>query len=175
LKKEEYKIMFAAEEHHWWYRGLRKILFSSINKYLPLSKAQVLDVGCGTGLLLKIFSKKHEIKGVDYSEEAISFCRLRGLKSLIKASVNELPFENNSFDLITCMDVLYHKGIDIRKSLSEIYRVLKPGGIFAINIPAFNFLYSSHDRAIETARRFTKKELKNLLKGNGFAIFKFSY
>jgi len=167
--------MFEAEEQHWWYRGLRKISLQSIKKYSSASKLKVLDVGCGTGILLKILSKDHDVSGIDYSEDAISFCKLRGLESVKQASINDLPFDNESFDLVTCMDVLYHKGVDVKKALSEIYRVLRPVGLFAINLPAFNFLYSSHDRAIETARRFTKKEVKQLLQESSFTILKLTY
>lgn len=175
MKKDEYRVMFEAEEQHWWYRGLRKISLQAIKKYAPIGKLKVLDVGCGTGILLKILSSVHDVSGIDYSEDAISFCKLRELVSVKQASANDLPFEDENFDLVTCMDVLYHKGVDVKKALSEIYRVLKPGGIFAINLPAFNFLYSSHDRAIETARRFTKKEVKQLLQKANFTILKLTY
>jgi ubiquinone/menaquinone biosynthesis C-methylase UbiE len=175
MKKDEYRIMFEAEEQHWWYCGLRRILLQSIKKYAPKNKMKILDVGCGTGILMKTLSSVHDVSGIDYSEDAISFCRLRELKNVKKASANDLPFENNVFDLVTCMDVLYHVGIDIEKALHEINRVLKPQGILAINLPAFSFLYSSHDRAIETAKRFTKKEVKQLLLASNFKILKLTY
>ena len=175
MKKDEYRIMFEAEEQHWWYRGLRKISLQAIKKYAPIGKLKVLDVGCGTGILLKTLSNCHDVSGIDYSEDAISFCKLRGLVNVKQASANDLPFEDENFDLITCMDVLCHKGVDVKKALSEIYRVLKPRGIFVINLPAFNFLYSSHDRAVETARRFTKKELEHFLQESNFKISKLTY
>ena len=175
MKKDEYRIMFEAEEQHWWYRGLRKISLQFIKKYAPTSILKVLDVGCGTGILTKILSIDHDVTRIDYSEDAISFCRMRELENVKQASANDLPFDNESFDLVTCMDVLYHKGVDAKKALSEIYRVLRPGGLFAINLPAFNFLYSSHDRAIETARRFTRKEVKHLLLETKLKILKLIY
>ena len=94
MKKDEYRIMFEAEEQHWWYRGLRKISLQSIKKYAPASKLKVLDVGCGTGILMKILSSDHDVTGIDYSEDAISFCKLRELENVKQASANDLPFDN---------------------------------------------------------------------------------
>jgi len=58
---------------------------------------KVLDVGCGTGIFLKILSGDHDVTGIDYSEDAISFCRMRELENVKQASVNDLPFDNESY------------------------------------------------------------------------------
>ena len=94
MKKDEYRIMFEAEEQHWWYRGLRKISLQFMKKYASTSMLKVLDVGCGTGIFLKILSSDHDVTGIDYSEDAISFCKLRELENVKQASANDLPFDN---------------------------------------------------------------------------------
>src|SRR4029077_19986397 len=103
--------------------------------------------------------------------EAISFCRERGLNNVQQADICHLPFAGDSFDAVICSSVLYHEWVrDIGAAVGELRRVLRPGGLLLINVPAFRFLHSAHDDAVMTARRFRKPEIRKVLRDQNFTI-----
>ena len=177
MQPEEYRTMFEVEEMHWWYRSLRRIVFLFLRRYLRSGqRLQILDAGCGTGILLAHLNSLGQSWGFDYAEEALSFCRQRGLKNILQASVTAIPFAAESFDLVTCLDVLCHQAVEGDElALREIHRVLRRGGLAIINLAAHRFLYSSHDRATDTARRYSRREVQQKAKRAGFSILRLSY
>ena len=176
MKKEEYALMHRLEDKHWWFSGKRYLIFRFIDKFYRDKDNIILDVGCGTGIIMREFGKYGKVYGVDTSDEALKFCRDRGLKKVRKSSVLKLPFKNNSFDIVGCFDVLYHKGVsnDV-EALKEIYRVLKIGGRVFITDSAMMCLWGRHDLATHARERYSKKELKEKLERVGFKIEKISY
>lgn len=100
----------------------------------PRTNSSFLDVGCGTGILLEQLSKKDEslkLTGVDISIGMIEKARrkLANSKSctLLVGSGNNLSFKTNTFDYVTCCTSLHHHP-DTKKSIAEMYRVVKPNG-----------------------------------------------
>lgn len=147
-----------------------------LKKYVK-SDSKILDAGCGTGGTM-IYLKKAGFKnilGIDKSLDALEFCKKRKLNNVKLASVDNLPFKNESFDAIICLDVLYHKGVNPELVAREFFRVLKKGGIVYIQEPAYNWLKSKHDQAIETERRFTKGKISKILQKADFRIEKATY
>jgi SAM-dependent methyltransferase len=177
MKPDEYDTMFRVEETHWWYSALHRLLFQLLEAYLPDWRGKrILDAGCGTGAILKRLGSPERNIGVDLAPEAINLCRERGLANVMQGDICALPFEEASFDAVICSSVLYHAWVpNIPAALHEFHRVLRPGGLLLINVPAFAFLHSAHDDAVMTARRFTRRELRQLLEGNNFQIRRLSY
>ncbi len=177
MEKQEYQIMFDVETKHWWYRGNQYLLKNQIKNYLKSKRdLKILDAGCGTGANLTILREFGKTYGIDISPLAIKYCQKRGLKNIRQGSILKLPFKNNLFDLITCFSVLYHKKVSQnQKALFEIKRVLKRGGFLIGLEPALKFLQSEHDKKVHTGQRYTKNEIKNLLKKTGLKIHKISY
>jgi len=173
--------MFRVEEKHWWYVGMHRIFFSLLDKYLREKGRlggglKILDAGCGTGLVMKRLECYGSVVGVDFSGTALEFCQKRGLKSLYQGSIVKLDFPDNSYDVITCFDVLYHLNVeDDALALKELYRVCKPGGLILINVPAWEFLKSTHDIAIQTKKRYTRSELRGKIERAGFSVKKITY
>ncbi|HVU76718.1 MAG TPA: class I SAM-dependent methyltransferase [Gaiellaceae bacterium] len=89
---------------------------------------RVLDVGCGDGRIPALYTSP-EVVVVDSSADAIDRAVARGLDAQL-ADARELPFEDSSFDVVTCSHVLYHLP-DVDEALAEFVRVLRPGGRFA--------------------------------------------
>lgn len=114
--------------------------------------------------------------GLDASPLALALARESTAVPLARASVSELPYRDGSFDLIVCLDVLYHRNVrsDL-EALRELRRILRPGGLLLLNLPAFESLRSSHDRAIHTARRYRRAPLRRLLVEAGFRPLRASY
>ncbi len=177
MRTAEYETMFRVEETHWWYRALHRLILDTLERELPDWQSKtILDAGCGTGLMLQQLGNPAKNVGVDLAEEAISFCRRRGLNNVRQADISALPFSNASFDAVICSSVLYHQWVqDVAGAVTEMHRVLQPGGLLLINVPAFRFLHSAHDEAVMTARRFRKNEIRCLLVENGFAIRRLTY
>lgn len=177
METEEYERMYRMEDWYWWFVGKRNFAKSLLDRYVRLGNgATILDVGCGTGAMLKFLNTFGMAVGVDISEVAMEFCRKRELIRLVQASALELPFDDSSFDLITAFDVLYHKWVnDDLRALGEFYRVCKPGGWILITDSAFRFLLSEHDIAVHARTRYTAGELGGKMVASGFNIEKISY
>jgi len=169
--------MFRVEETHWWYAALHRLIFQALDAELPdWRKKNVLDVGCGTGAILKQLGNPEKNVGIDLAPEAISFCRERGLNNVRQGDICALPFADASFDAVICSSVLYHQWVrDVEGAVREMHRVLRPGGTLLINVPAFPFLHSAHDEAVMTARRFRKREIQQLLQKQDFQIRRLTY
>lgn len=99
----------------------------------------VLDVGCGTGLLVKFLSTSgFRAVGCDIEDEAIKAAKNLNNIDLVKASAINLPFPNNSFDCITSISVVEHlRPQEVKKFIKESKRILKPGGFIFIVTPNF--------------------------------------
>jgi len=177
MEKDEYRKHFEMEEDFWWFRGRREVILRILSSFNILDgKLNILDVGCGTGFNLKIFQTYGFPFGCDLSDNAIHFCQKRGLKDIAYADAGKLPYKDESFDLVTLLDVLYHKNVqnDI-KVLLEVQRVLKKGGYLLITDSAFNFLRSSHDVVFHTRERYNKKTLRERVEKANLSIKKMSY
>src|SRR6185436_9427399 len=132
------------------------------------------DVGCGTGANLLMLSRYGDAEGVDISEDALAFCRERGLDHVKQGAGEKLPFEENTFDLVTAFDVVEHMDDDLA-GLSEMYRVLRPGGHALIFVPTFMFLWGLQDDVSNHRRRYRLPELQRVLEQAGFEIERTTY
>ena len=178
MEVDEYKKMYDLEETHWWFVSKRKLIFSFLKKYYSKKGAErkILDVGCGTGIILSEFSKYGSTRGIDLSNHDIKFCKLRGLNNIKKGSVLKIPFKSNYFDIIGCFDVLYHKDVENdEKALKELHRVCKKGGRLFVTDSACKFLLGKHDLASHARTRYSTKEIKQKLEAAGFKIEKLTY
>lgn len=162
------------EEGHCWYRARRDILIALVEKYPKNSK--ILDIGCSGGPLISDLNKIgfNDIYGIDISEDAIKICKDRGLKKISLERGESLNFKNEEFDVIIASDILEHikeEGV----ALQEWKRILKINGKLIVFVPAFNFLWSSHDEKNYHYRRYSKTTLKKSLQNAGFSIERSSY
>src|SRR3990167_3919151 len=174
MQTHEYQNIFKNEGTHFYYLSTHRLILHLIRKATKKRNLKILDAGCGTGLFTKKLNKFGDVFGVDIHPEAIKLAKQRNIK-VKKASINKLPFKSSTFDLITTIDVLYHRSVNDRKAIQEFYRILKPGGILIIRVAAFNWLITSHDRVVHTRKRFTKNQLQELLTKNKFELNKISY
>lgn len=176
MKKTEYLNIYKLEEKHWWYLGMKKISWNFLKQYLPGKKLKILDAGCGTGGMMKEMKSLGDVWGIDLSPYAIKYCREKDLSQVKLASVEEIPFDDNCFDLVTSFDVLYHQRVKSdTKAFSEFYRVLKPNGLLLLRVPAYNWLWGKHDLIVATRHRYARNELSKKLQKAGFKIKRATY
>jgi SAM-dependent methyltransferase len=172
----EYEIMYHVEDGHWWYKALRERLSDAWKRFLPGDRVRLLDVGCGTGANLAVFVQQSQVFGIDYAKEAVHFCRKRGLAATAVASAVSLPFPGSSFDVLVSCDVLCHRSITNKQAtLDELVRVVRPGGFIVLNLPAYQWLMSSHDVAVHTDRRFTSPEVAQMFQAAGCSTVHATY
>lgn len=171
--------MRASEDSHWWYIGLRSLASHNARRaFAGHPGARVLDAGCGTGGTMEALRRTAAgatLLGVDVSTAATACTRTRNVGCVARASVEHLPFPGGAFDVVLSLDVLYGKGVDDRRAVAELYRVLRPGGTLLVNVAAFEYLRGAHDLAVHTARRYTKRAVRDLLARAGFEVEKVDY
>lgn len=174
----EYERMFEAEEAQWWYVGMRAVSFALLRPILggkPPDALRLLDAGCGTGNNLRHLAAFGRTTGVDLSSEALRFCRSRGV-TVAGGNLMALPFAADSFDCVTSFDVLYHRWVeDDSAAIAELARVLKPGGLLLVRVPALKMLWGAHDEAVHSRHRYTRGEVRALLLSAGLEVLRASY
>ena len=167
--------MFAVEDGHWWFAGKRRLVGVLLDALRLPADARILDVGCGTGGMFQLLRRYGSPVGVDQSEIALSFSRRRTLQ-VARAILPDLPFRDETFDLVTIFDVLYHRRVDDDVAAArELRRVLKPGGALVVTDSALAFLRGAHDVAMHGARRYTTSEIRKKLTDAGFEVRRASY
>jgi SAM-dependent methyltransferase len=177
MMQHTYPILYQVEQSHWWYIGRRKIIagfVADICSRVTDRRPRILDVGCGTGANLLMLSRYGDAEGVDVSEDALAFCRERGLADVRQGAGEELPYDDNTFDLVTAFDVVEHMDDDLA-GLSEMYRVLRPGGHVLLFVPTFMFLWGLQDEVSNHRRRYRLPELRRVLEQAGFEIERSTY
>lgn len=176
MNTEMYRMFFNVQKKHWWFVTRKNIVLDTIDRYLEKNDdINILDIGCGTGVMLNALEDLGKVHGMDMSDDAISFAREIFSGSVEKGSLPaDVPYEKGFFDLITALDVIEHVDRDL-DSLVTIRSLLAPGGKVVITVPAYRFLWSAFDDLNEHKRRYTRTELERKLKEAGFEIEKLTY
>ena len=165
MEVSAYAAEAAVEVSHWWFVA-RRALFSSIIRSRGIPReAPTLDIGTSTGSNLRLLRDLNysNVIGVDTSDVAIRFCAEKGLGRVRQADVCQLPFPSNMFHLVFVTDVLEHVEDD-RRALSEVARVLAPGGAAIITVPAFQCLWGRQDDVACHKRRYRLRRLEALIR-----------
>ena len=178
MQQHTYAIMDEVEGSHWWFVGRRAILDSFLQRICSSlitdhSSLRILDVGCGTGANIEMLSQYGEAEGVDVSDDALEFCRLKGLKAQ-KGLAETLPYADESFELTTALDVIEHLDNDVA-GLKEMFRVTKRGGYSLIFVPAFMWLWGVQDDISNHRIRYTKKQIVSRLEAAGYTVERATY
>ncbi|MDD3877595.1 MAG: class I SAM-dependent methyltransferase [Bacteroidales bacterium] len=178
MELKQYTYMFEVEDNHWWYVGNHENFLKILQRHnLLRDGVSVLDAGCGTGKWLEILKKTNNISetGIDFQEEALRYARTRGDMNLQQGDVNLNLFPPSSFNLITSFDVICNREIDDNLVIKNFNSYLCKNGHLLLTVPAFQFLHSTHDEVVHTGKRYTRKQLRELLEKNDFEIIKISY
>lgn len=162
MESQEYKKMDAIENDHWWFVAKRRFLDIALEKYAKNKNSKILDLGCGTGAVIKFFKGKgYDICGVDANIDALNYCLEKKL-NVKKGTAENISFENNRFDVVFALDLLEH--LDHPEiAVKEINRILKKDGILIATVPAHQSLWSYHDVHLHHKKRYGKKDFKELL------------
>ena len=178
MEPDEYDRMHAVEDRMWWYRAVHSHMLDALRRFPPPPGSPLLDAGCGTGGLLRHLAAQSGggLKvGIDILERAAVMARDKSGCPVAVASADRLPFQEGSLGAIFSVDVICHRAVDPARALAEARRCLVTGGSLIINVPAYQWLTSFHDRQVHNARRFERAGLKTLLRTAGFARIHATY
>lgn len=167
MEEDVYRLVYELESRHWWFRGREAVIKALLRKVVLPPHPRILDAGCGAGRNLQLYSRLGGAQGFDPSPHAVAFCRRRGLASVRHGTMEEIPFEAASFDLVTATDVLEHVADD-EVGLREMRRVAAPGGSLILTVPAYRWLWSREDERLGHLRRYTRPALCLLARRSGW-------
>ncbi len=174
MEEFAYREQFELEDEHWWFHGRRAVIWSLLGRAGVGSGLRIVDAGCGTGRNLVEFGRLGQAQGVDPSPEAVALCRQRGLKDVRMGSLERLPFDPETFDLLLATDVIEHVHDDLA-ALGELRRVAAPGALLLVTVPAYHWLWSQHDVDLHHFRRYTWRRLRARLGQTGWRPVGWSY
>ena len=160
----DYKDLQAGQTNeNFWFKAKNDLIDILIKKVCKNKKQlKILNIGAGTGDDLEVLSKYGKNYMVDIDKNALSIIENKLCEEKKVADACKLPYNDNFFDVVVSFDVFEHI-INDKKSVDEVYRVLKNGGVLIFTVPAFQSLFSSHDKALQHQRRYNKKSVKDLL------------
>ena len=166
-----------AEARHFWFRGLRAFAIPLLRRALGGRRdARLLDCGCGTGANVDLLARFGRAYGFDLSAVGLRLGREAGRTRLARATVTAAPFPSASFDLVSSFDVLYSlQDGDERSAISEMYRLLKPGGYALVNVAAMEVLRGDHSVLSRELRRYSRADLRKRLEAAGFVVERITY
>jgi len=172
-----FETLFKAEDHHFWFRARNRIIGRVLKGIIAGFSPgyRVLEVGCGTGNVLRILESectKGSVVGMDLYDEGLRLARQRTTCPLIVGDIHQPPF-THQFDLVCLFDVLEHLEDDLRV-LQSLNRLLTPGRILLLTVPAHNSLWSYFDVAAHHCRRYSPSQLRGRLIEAGFEIIHIS-
>jgi SAM-dependent methyltransferase len=162
-----YEQHYRQEDEHWWFRGRREVIWALLRRAGLPASPRLLDAGCGTGRNLVEFGRLGTARGIDPSTQAVDFCHRRGLDNVTEARIEELPFPDDSFDLMLACDVIEHVPDDA-PALTELRRVGAPGGLLLLTVPAYRWMWSAHDVYMHHYRRYTLGRLRDRVRAAGW-------
>ena len=166
MEEREFEAMLALDERHWWYRGRRRMLAALLADISP--GRRVLDAGCGSGRTLDVLARYGAPHGVELNPVGLAAARSRG-HHVEEAPVETMPFDDGSFDLVTCLDVIEHTDDDVA-ALRELRRVTRPGGRLVVSVPAHPRVWSRHDEVNGHRRRYTRRTLGAAAEAAGWSV-----
>jgi len=173
MRSEDFDLLFNLEENFWWFVGMRRITDTVTARELVLPNLTILDAGCGTGFNLGHYKvgKGRDVFGLDVTMDALQWVRKRGFSKVAQASVADIPFKSETFDVVFSFDILQQLPSELSdRAIREMHRVLKPGGHLFVRAAAFEWLRSSHDQELHTVHRFTRNEMNRKLSREGFEV-----
>ncbi len=178
MNPAEFSNIAAAERSFWWYRGMREILFDTLDRLTPgRGISRVLETGCGTGATALDLTESYgwQVIGLDASPIAMQWLRSRGLRAL-QGDISRLPVAAACCDAVVSCDVLPHLAAgEEAAAFSECARVIRPGGLLILRVAAFKWLRSRHSIFVGERQRFTRSLILELARASGFQPLRCTY
>lgn len=168
---EGFGTLYAAEDRTFWFRSRNRIIQNLVARYLTKTSARFLEIGCGTGYVLKGLAALPNLTltGADIHLQGLRFARQRLPQiELLQLDLSDWSLPN-IYDAIGAFDVLEHIAAD-EHVLRQAYDALSPEGFFFLTVPQHAFLWSAVDAASGHKRRYSRDQLVGKIRQAGFTI-----
>ncbi len=160
-----YDEYVRIEDTHWWFRGRRKIIATVLRPYLR-PPARIIDVGSGGGAVAQALMQFGSVTACDIDVRCAASVARRPGMAFAYGTAEAIPFADGSFDLVTAFDVLEHLDDDVR-ALREMARVARPGGLIAVTVPAYRWMWGRQDEVSHHRRRYSGRSLRHAITAAG--------
>lgn len=171
----EYDNLAAVEGEHWYYRGKREFVRDWIRRIRPPQPGDVLlDCGAGTGLFAKEMEAHCRVLVLDDHAPALKMLRARFRPEQVLMLDGGIPLPDGTLHYVTALDVLEHVEQDAMV-VEGFHRVLKPGGLAVVTVPASMALWSDWDVGLHHFRRYDREQLKKLFPSAQWEIVHVNY
>jgi SAM-dependent methyltransferase len=175
MEQAEYRRMATVEQSHWWYRSTRQLLQQILAPLFPAPSdrsLELLDAGGGTGATGAWLAEHGDLLALDFEPTALQFYEeLHPGARRLAGDVSAIGLASGSVDVVLCVTVLCHQSIPSpAAAVAELARVVRPGGIVCLMEPGVRRLYRAHDRVTHTARRFARRDLRDMLAAAGLEV-----
>ncbi|HUP85281.1 MAG TPA: glycosyltransferase [Acidimicrobiales bacterium] len=173
MAEHAYDAMARVERSHWWFVAKRALVTEAVERHAPSTTAMV-DVGSGTGALLDDLSGRFDLViGSELDEHSLSLARSTS-RTLVRGRAEALPFPDDAAGAISCLDVIEHLDDGVI-GLAELGRVVEPGGIIVLAVPAYQWAWSAHDDRLGHRRRYTRRRLAEEVRAAGLEVVRCTY
>jgi len=170
---EGHEICFQLEENSFWFKHRNNCIFETVKHFSY--ENQIIDIGGGNGYVSTFLQKNnYEVALIEPGVEGCLNAKKRGLKNVVCSTFQNIGITNNSISNIGIFDVLEHIENDL-EFLKNLNSILKTEGKLFITVPAYKFLWSNEDILAGHFRRYTIKQITNVLKQAGFEVEFSSY
>jgi SAM-dependent methyltransferase len=172
----EYANIAALEREHWYYSGKRRFVRDWIARVRPPAPNDLLlDCGAGTGLFAEEMSALCRVMVLDDHEEALRILRTRFKpEQILSLAGDRVPLPDASLEYVTALDVLEHVPDDAAV-VRGFHRLLKPGGLAVVTVPAGMALWSDWDVALHHFRRYDCAQLEAIFPAAAWEIVHVNY
>jgi SAM-dependent methyltransferase len=171
-----FDLMAEVADTHWWYRARRAWLRQELAPRVALGE-RAYDIGCGTAdaLATLVDLGARPVAGTDLSEHVLEgVVRRDDPPAVLKSLAEALPFADRSAATLISMDVIEHLDDDV-VALREYRRVLRPGGVVFLTVPAYQWIWSEHDDRAAHRRRYSRERFVIAAKAAGFEVDRVTY
>jgi SAM-dependent methyltransferase len=170
-------LTILEEDKHAWFAGRTRAILKYLDAELETNGAasmrRVLDLGGGAGNMAHHLAHYGEVTSIEYNPRPIPIAQQRGVTTA-QGSGDALPFPDATFDLVALLDTVEHIPDELGV-FAECARVLKPGGVLLVTVPAYMWLWSYNDEINAHQRRYTVDELRLKLELSGLRVSRISY
>lgn len=175
MKENIYYYMKDMETSHWWFATQKKAIMSFMERHVRGWRHKlILDAGCGTGRFLDYLQNYGPVRGIEKNPLWAAYCREKGYVDVIAGSIAECSDINERFDMIVSFDVLEHVEQD-QAALNHFYKLMKPGGLLFLSVPAGEVFFSGMEKQYGHYRRYNYSSLQEKLTGASFQVVGHAY
>jgi len=159
---------------HWYFRGRVTVISAALRRVLPPRRLRLVDIGCGTGSILRALADFGEAVGIEANDALLDVARASGLDARKGVLPDDLPIAPGWADVVLLLDVIEHLDDDVA-ALRVARRALADGGVLVLTVPAYPWLWSAHDVLLGHRRRYVARGLRRLAESTGYRVEQLTY